>query len=73
MKVEEKRKPSGNIPPYCQQMQVLDNGDIVSRPYVAPISVQEIEDMDVDNRNRFKRRGDREDRGRGCACEWISG
>ncbi|KAF7511711.1 hypothetical protein GJ744_003874 [Endocarpon pusillum] len=72
MKVEEKRKPRGNVPPYCQQMQILDNGDIVPAPSVAQISVQEIEDMDDYNRNRFRRRGDAEDLSRGCACEWIS-
>ncbi|ERF75254.1 hypothetical protein EPUS_00046 [Endocarpon pusillum Z07020] len=72
MKVEEKRKPRGNVPPYCQQMQVLDSGEIVPVPYVAQISVQEIEDMDDDNQNRFRRRGDAEDLSRGCACEWIS-
>ena len=72
MKVEEKRKPIGNVPPYCQQMQVLDNGEIVPVPSVAKIPVQEIEDMDAYNRNRFRRRGDAEDLSRGCACEWIN-
>ncbi len=73
MKVEEKRKPGGNSAPYCQQMQVLDNNQIVPVPSVARILIQETEDIDAPYRNRFRRRGDIEDVSRDCCCEWISG
>lgn len=73
MKIEEKRKPSGNIPPYCQQMQVLDNNQLAPVPFVEQISIEELEDMDAPTRNRFRRRGDPEDLSQDCACEWISG
>lgn len=71
VKIEEKRKPSGNIKPYCQQMQILDNLDIVPKLEVAKISVPEVEDKDPPSSKRMRRRGDDVDQN--CACEWMSG
>lgn len=43
VKVQEKRKPYGNIPPYCQQMQVLYDGTWNPAPNVPIVSIQETE------------------------------
>jgi len=71
IKIEEKRKPTGNIRPYCEQMQILDNLDIVPIGTVAQIPVPEVGAMDAPASRRLKRRDDY--LSQNCACEWISG
>lgn len=76
VKIEEKRKPSHNIEPYCQQMQVLDNGQIVPLGNVAQISVPEVEAVDSLAEKRFRRKRRREDDlglSLNCVCEWMTG
>ncbi|RMZ80784.1 hypothetical protein DV737_g2868, partial [Chaetothyriales sp. CBS 132003] len=41
IKMVEKRKPVGNVAPYCQQMQVLSNWQIVPITSVPTIAIQE--------------------------------
>jgi hypothetical protein len=73
MKVMEKRKPSNNIQPYCQQMQILDNLKIEPVPDVALIPVQEEGYMDAPIPQRFRRRDSPWNQFQNCACEWITG
>jgi hypothetical protein len=72
IKIEEKRKPSGNIPPYCQQMQILDSMELVIREAVEPIPVPEVASMEAPASRRFRRRGS-DDGSTTCACQWMSG
>jgi hypothetical protein len=72
IKIEEKRKPSGNIQPYCQQMQILDNMKIVTVDIVDPIPVPEVASMEAPASRRIRRRGS-DDGNTTCACEWMSG
>lgn len=87
IKIKEKRKPSGNIQPYCQQMQILDDTNIVPIGAVERIPVPELEDTDgvLDLGKRLRRSvhgvEDEDDdfdigieeEGTACACEWITG
>ena len=43
VKVQEKRKPAGNIAPYCQQMQILYDGTWNPASDVPTVSIQETE------------------------------
>jgi hypothetical protein len=72
IKIEEKRKPSGNIQPYCQQMQILENMKFVPKEAVDPIPVPEVASAEAPASRRFRRRGS-DDGGTTCACQWISG
>lgn len=85
----EKRKPHDNIDPYCQQMQVLDNWQVVPIPGVDIIEIdeQEFEDyaQGTSKRKRFVpgkngqslvRRDEDEiiaDLESLCICEWRAG
>jgi hypothetical protein len=78
IKIEEKRKAYGNVQPYCQQMQILDNQDIVVRGEVPQIPVPEDPGMDgVRKRSWEKRkleaRDTYDDLQRNCACLWMAG
>jgi hypothetical protein len=70
VKIEEKRKPSGNIQPYCQQMQVLDNWQIV--PIATEISVPEAGAVEFSARQRFRRSQDDPNIREDCVCEWMT-
>lgn len=74
VKVKEKRKPGGNIAPYCEQMQILDDWRIVPAVGVANITVPEAgsEDTSLLSGKRLARRQDDIDLSQTCACEWIS-
>ena len=84
IKFEEKRKPSDNIQPYCQQMQVLDDGRIVTTG--GEIIVAEnpsTEDATAARKRRMRKRyagmtGDQLDnyldevQPGDCKCEWLT-
>lgn len=71
IKMLEKRKPGGNVPPYCQKMQVLDDWDIVPIPTVAPIWITE-NDYDGPNKKLRRDSDTTSQLESNCVCEWIS-
>lgn len=89
IKMVEKRKPHDNIEPYCQQMQVLDNWQIVPIPGVDVVEIDEEEYEDfAEGTSKMKRtipgsngrslakRGEDEiiaDLESLCICEWRAG
>ncbi|KAL2431457.1 hypothetical protein ABEF95_009228 [Exophiala dermatitidis] len=79
VKMVEKRKPQGNVPPYCQKMQVLNNWQIVPIPNVPTIAIQESEYSAAatatgGSRMAMRRRADDtvQQLGSNCVCEWFS-
>lgn len=74
VKIEEKREPNGNIQPYCEQMQILNNWEIVPRDAISRIPVREVgsEETSPFVSRRLGRRGDDFHLHQTCACEWIS-
>lgn len=89
IKMVEKRKPHENIEPYCQQMQVLDNWQVVAIPGVDVIEIEEeeFEDYAVGTGKRRRsisgisgqslaKRDEQEiiqDLESLCICEWRAG
>jgi len=79
VKMVEKRKPHSNIQPYCQQMQVLNNWQIMPIPTVPTICVIEDEYAPAatpGGNNRMARRKRSPDSisqlSSNCICEWFS-
>lgn len=81
VKMLEKRKPSNNVQPYCQQMQVLNNWQIVPIPTVATIAIVESESVlsasptatSGGSRMAIRKRDDATQQlGSNCICEWFS-
>jgi hypothetical protein len=86
IKMVEKRKPNNNIGPYCQQMQVLDNWQIVPIPESDIVDVDEAQFDEFISGGQNQRRstkygsmrrrdetdliGDLESL---CICEWRAG
>ncbi|OQU97627.1 hypothetical protein CLAIMM_03528 [Cladophialophora immunda] len=65
MKMVEKRKPSSNVKPYCQKMQVLNNWQILPVPNAAVVSIQE-------RGFSGKKRDTATDYRSNCVCEWYN-
>ncbi|OAP59362.1 hypothetical protein AYL99_06660 [Fonsecaea erecta] len=78
VKMVEKRKPDDNVQPYCQQMQVLNNWQIMPIPDVPTICVDESDygtPTSGPDKRRVMRRGNPntvEQLGSNCICEWFS-
>ncbi|KIX03087.1 uncharacterized protein Z518_06637 [Rhinocladiella mackenziei CBS 650.93] len=78
VKMVEKRKPENNIQPYCQQMQVLNNWQIVPIPEIPTICIEESEYTPAastgGSRMAIRKRGPDtvQQMGSNCICEWFS-
>jgi len=76
VKMVEKRKPADNVSPYCQQMQVLNNWQIMPIPDVPIIEIAETDysqDAATGNSRMMRKRGDTvQELGSNCICEWFS-
>lgn len=72
IKLEEKRKPENNIQPYCQQMRILDNGDVVVQEGVLIINVTETEPSGSSSRKRDDMDGSTASLASNCVCEWLA-
>ena len=73
VKIKEKRKPNGNFQPYCEQMQILEDGQIGSLP-VDRIMIPEEGSDDFSAGQLIKKRyKDDYDPNQDCACEWMTG
>ncbi|KIW10551.1 hypothetical protein PV08_11515 [Exophiala spinifera] len=76
VKMVQKRKPDNNVQPYCQQMQVLNNWQIMPIPTIATVAIEESEFAPVSTSaaRRFVRRGTdtTQQLGSNCVCEWFS-
>ncbi|KIX99869.1 uncharacterized protein Z520_04505 [Fonsecaea multimorphosa CBS 102226] len=78
VKMVEKRKPDNNVQPYCQQMQVLNNWQIMPIPNVPTICIDESDygtPTPGPSKKRMIRRGPPntvEQLGSNCICEWFS-
>jgi hypothetical protein len=82
VKMVEKRKPHSNVQPYCQQMEVKPNWQILPIPDVPTVCIEETEysipEPTGDSKrwlNRYRSRGDdyTEKLESMCICEWMSG
>lgn len=77
-KMVEKRKPNDNVQPYCQQMQVLNNWQIMPIPGVPTICIDESDYSSAapTGGHRMamnKRNGDTmQQMASNCICEWFS-
>ncbi|EXJ87818.1 hypothetical protein A1O1_04745 [Capronia coronata CBS 617.96] len=78
VKMVEKRKPDNNVQPYCQQMQVLNNWQIVPIPTVPTIAIEESDygpaSATAGSKMAMRRQaGDTiQQLGSNCICEWFS-
>ncbi|KIW23830.1 uncharacterized protein PV07_11999 [Cladophialophora immunda] len=78
VKMVEKRKPDNNVQPYCQQMQVLNNWQIMPIPNVPTICIEESDysapTSGPSKRMVMPRRSPNsvEQLGSNCICEWFS-
>jgi hypothetical protein len=80
VKMVEKRKPHSNVQPYCQQMQVLNNWQIMPIPTVPTICVEEDEYNPAAATSGGSKRMARRRRSpdtvsqlsSNCICEWFS-
>lgn len=74
VKMVEKRKPHSNIQPYCQQMQVLNNWQIMPLPDVPIIQIEEAEyAQPTGSRNRrIMKKDSTQELESNCICEWFS-
>ncbi len=72
----EKRKPTGNVGPYCEQMQVLNDWQIVPLPDVEPLRIEEEKFGDaqghVAGSARVRRRALVDQLRSKCVCEWVN-
>ena len=81
VKMVEKRKPKPNVQPYCQQMEVKPNWQIVPLPDVPTVCIEETEYSRAEPTGDSKRWVGRYDRRSTsmdelesmCICEWESG
>jgi hypothetical protein len=76
-KMVEKRKPDNNVQPYCQQMQVLNNWQIMAIPDVPTICIEESDYSQAaatgGSRRMHKRDTDTvQQLSSNCICEWFS-
>ncbi|EXJ57418.1 hypothetical protein A1O7_07766 [Cladophialophora yegresii CBS 114405] len=77
-KMVEKRKPEDNVEPYCQQMQVLNNWQIMPIPDVPTICIEESDYNSAaatggSRMTRRKRNGNTvQQLASNCICEWFS-
>jgi hypothetical protein len=71
VKLEEKRKPNNNIPPYCQQMRILDDWMIVPQEGVQIINISEIEPSGSGSEKRDDMDGSTAALDSNCVCEWL--
>lgn len=77
-KMVEKRKPDDNVQPYCQQMQVLNNWQIMPIPDVPTICIEESDYSSAaatggSRMSMRKRNGDTvQQMTSNCICEWFS-
>ena len=76
-KMVEKRKPNDNVQPYCQQMQVLNDWQIMPIPDVPTVSIEESDYSQAaatgDSRRAVKRNTDTvQQLSSNCLCEWFS-
>ncbi|KAJ9610589.1 hypothetical protein H2200_005366 [Cladophialophora chaetospira] len=77
-KMVEKRKPDDNVQPYCQQMQVLNNWQILPIPDIPTICVEESDYSAAaatgGSKTAIRRRdGDTvQQMASNCICEWFS-
>jgi hypothetical protein len=78
-KMVEKRKPDNNVQPYCQQMQVLNNWQIMPIPDIPTICVEESDfsaaaTPTAGSRRAVMRRDDStiQQLNSNCICEWFS-
>ncbi|OAX84571.1 hypothetical protein ACJ72_01049 [Emergomyces africanus] len=67
IKLEEKRSSTDGIPPYCEQMQVMDDGTI-SGPLGSRIPVDEAETTLSSKRSEYPANDSANDE---CFCQWI--
>ncbi|RMD39255.1 hypothetical protein DV735_g5875, partial [Chaetothyriales sp. CBS 134920] len=76
IKMVEKRKPVGNVAPYCQQMQVLDDWQIVPIATVPTIAIQETDyAQPTGSRKRWMleaRADPKQELESNCLCEYFS-
>jgi hypothetical protein len=77
VKMLEKRKPSSNVPPYCQQMQVLNNWQIMPIPNIPTVAIEEKDyaaaTSGVDKRAVAPEASDTtQELSSNCYCEWFS-
>lgn len=81
VKMVEKRKPQSNIQPYCQQMEVQPNWQIVPKQDVPTVCIQETEYLPPEPTGNNKRWAARFPRRASdsmnqmesmCICEWES-
>jgi hypothetical protein len=76
VKMVEKRKPDDNATPYCQQMQVLNDWQIMPIPDIPIINIDESEFSEAQptSRRLLKRRGGdtTQQLNSNCICEWFS-
>ena len=77
-KMVEKRKPDNNVPPYCQQMQVLNNWQIMPIPTVPTICIEEsnyIQATSTGSSRMARRKRDSstvQELSSNCLCEYFS-
>jgi hypothetical protein len=76
-KMVEKRKPDDNVQPYCQQMQVLNNWQIVAIPDIPTICITESDyQASATGGSRMAARKRDPDTvsqlASNCICEWFS-
>ncbi len=78
VKMLEKRKPSANVPPYCQQMQVLNNWQIMPIPNIPTIAIEEKDYAAATSGSKKRHAAPSEssdtmqELGSNCVCEWFS-
>jgi len=71
VKMEEKRTGQG-VQPYCQLMQILDNGEIVPVGSSPTIAIQEVEPTSTPNRRSVGiYDGSTTSLDSHCVCEWL--
>jgi len=74
IKLGEKRKPgAAQVPPYCQQMDILDDGQIVPAINSQVIDIVEIEPEAATNYRRdIDNDGTPASLSSNCVCEWLA-
>ncbi len=70
-KMEDKRHPNPNIAPYCQQMDILYDGQIVPSSSGAMLYFDEVEPAPSTNSKRGSNDGSMSSLNTECACVWL--
>ena len=70
-KLEDKRHPNPNTAPYCQQMDILYDGQIVPSSSGAMLSFEEVEPVSSKNGKRNPNDGSTSSLNTECACVWL--